>query len=114
MTPPDQNPPAVRILPGTRLRVAMVLAIAADIAQMIYFPLFFEGLASPAEDAVDLCVCAALTSLLGWHWEFLPSAFGKLVPVLDMAPLWTLAVASVYRKSKRLVESVEQGVNQAR
>jgi hypothetical protein len=45
--------------------------------------------------------------LLGWQWEFLPSFFGKLVPGVDLAPFWTLAVFNVYRKSKRLAVKIE-------
>lgn len=96
-----------------RLKIALALAVAADIVQMIVFPLFIEGAASPFDDLLDLCVGAALGSLLGWHWEFLPSFFAKLVPGVDMAPLWTLAVANVYRKSKPL-PAVRQGVEAAR
>jgi hypothetical protein len=86
----------------TRFRIAMVLAILADALQLIFFPLFVEGAESPADDALDLGVGAALFYLLGWHWEFLPSALAKLVPGVDLVPLWTLAVANVYRKSKRI------------
>jgi hypothetical protein len=52
-------------------------------------------------DAVDIVMAASLYLLLGWHWEFLPSFLGKLVPGVDLVPLWSLAVANVYRKSKR-------------
>ncbi len=45
--------------------------------------------------------------LLGWHWEFLPSFFAKLVPGVDLVPFWTLAVANVYRKSKRIAVEAE-------
>ena len=38
--------------------------------------------------------------LLGWHWEFLPSFFAKLVPGVDLVPFWTMAVANVWRKEK--------------
>jgi hypothetical protein len=31
----------------------------------------------------------------------MPSLVGKLVPGVDMVPLWTLAVVAAYRKSKR-------------
>ncbi|HWG20889.1 MAG TPA: hypothetical protein VG225_10190 [Terracidiphilus sp.] len=85
---------------GPRMRAAMALAIAADLLQLFVFPLFVEGAASPADDLVDLGVAGALTYLLGWHWEFLPSFAAKLVPGVDLVPLWTLAVANVYRKSK--------------
>ena len=48
-----------------------------------------------------------LTQLLGWHWEFLPSFFAKLVPGVDLVPFWTMAVANVYRKSKQLPVTIE-------
>ena len=69
--------------------------------QWIGFPLFVEGALSPLDDILDLVVAVALTGLVGWHWEFMPSLIGKLVPGVDMVPLWTLAVAAAYRKSKR-------------
>ncbi len=46
-----------------------------------------------------------MVHLLGWHWEFLPSFFAKLVPGVDLVPFWTLAVANVYRKAKRVAEA---------
>jgi hypothetical protein len=48
-------------------------------------------------------MAAAMFFLLGWHWEFLPSFAAKLIPGVDLVPLWTLAVANVYRKAKRAV-----------
>jgi len=47
-------------------------------------------------------MCSVLTLLVGWHWEFAPSFLAKLVPGLDLVPLWTLAIANVYRKEKQL------------
>ncbi len=80
----------------------MALAIVADALQIVVFPLFVEGAASPADDILDFGVGAFLVHLLGWHWEFLPSFFAKLVPGVDLVPFWTMAVASVYRKSKEI------------
>ena len=97
---PNANQSAITLSPRLRRRAALGLAIAADLVQMIVFPLFIEGAASPADDVLDLCMGAILTWLLGWHWEFLPSFLAKLVPGVDLVPLWTLAVANVYRKSK--------------
>ena len=89
----------------------MVLAVVADLLQIVIFPLVVEGAASPADDALDVGVAAMLTALLGWHWEFLPSFLAKLMPGVDLVPCWTLAVANVYRKNKQLVAAME-GVTQ--
>jgi hypothetical protein len=105
---------SITLLPMTRFRVAMVLAILADALQLIFFPLFVEGAESPAEDALDLGVAAALMFLLGWHWEFLPSALVKLVPGADLVPLWTLSVANVYRKRKQIAMRPEEGAEDSR
>jgi hypothetical protein len=86
----------------------MVLAVIADALQIAVFPIFVEGAESPADDFLDLGVGAVLSYLLGWHWEFLPSFLGKLVPGVDLVPLWTLAVANVYRKSKRIAAAMEE------
>ncbi len=99
----------ITVSAGPRLRAAMILAILADVFQLAVFPLFIEGGASPADDIVDLCVGGVLTYLLGWHWEFMPSFLGKLLPGVDMVPLWTLAVANVYRKSKKLAAATIEG-----
>ena len=86
----------------------MVIAIVADALQIVVFPLFVEGALSPADDIFDLGIAAVLVHLLGWHWEFLPSFFAKLVPGVDLVPLWTMAVANVYRKSKQTVVITEE------
>lgn len=98
----------ITISPIMRFRAAMIIAIIADAFQIILLPLFVEGAVSPADDILDLGVGAALVYLLGWHWEFLPSFVAKLVPGVDLIPFWTMAVASVYRRSKRtLVATAE-------
>jgi len=98
----------LNLSPMMRFRIAFILAMIADALQIAVFPLFVEGAASPADDILDVGVGAVLYYLLGWHWEFLPSFLGKLVPGVDLAPFWTLAVANVYRKSKGIVASTEE------
>jgi len=98
---------SITISPGPHLRIAMVLAIIADVLQIVAFPLFAVGAESPADDILDLGMGAVLTYLLGWHWEFLPSFVAKLVPGVDLVPFWTLAVANVYRRQKRIVATIE-------
>src|SRR5271169_6627760 len=104
----DATQDAVTISPGANFRAAMVLAIIADALQIIVFPWFVEGAMSPADDVLDFGVAALLVHLLGWHWEFLPSFLAKLVPGVDLVPFWTMAVANVYRKSKRIAVNAEE------
>ncbi len=92
------NGDTITISPCSRFRAAMVLAIIADALQIAVFPLFVEGALSPADDILDFGVAALLVHLLGWHWEFLPSFFAKLVPGVDLVTLWKMAVAKVYSK----------------
>src|SRR5579863_150726 len=85
----------------SRFRAAMILAVVADALQILIFPVFVEGALSPADDVLDVTVAAVMVHLLGWHWEFLPTVFAKLLPGVDLVPFWTLAVANVYRKWKQ-------------
>lgn len=103
---------SITISPGPNFRAAMVLAIVADALQLVVFPLFVAGALSPADDLLDVGMGAVLVYLLGWHWEFLPSFFAELIPGVDLVPFWTLAVANVYRKAKRIAEATT-AANQA-
>jgi hypothetical protein len=91
---------SITISPGPQFKLAMLVAIAADALQLFFLPLFVEGALSPADDLLDLGVASVMVKLLGWHWEFLPSFFAKLVPGMDLVPFWTIAVANVWRKTK--------------
>src|SRR6202521_1989499 len=99
---------SVTICPGPRFQAAMALAIIADALQIVVFPLFIKGALSPAADILYFGIGALLIHLLGWHWEFLPSFFAKLMPGVDLVPFWTLAVANVYRKSKQIAVTAEK------
>jgi hypothetical protein len=110
--PTDLNRESVKVSAGPRLRIAMILAVVADILQIAVFPLVIAGFESPPDDVIDLCVGGVLTFLLGWHWEFLPSFAAKLIPGVDLVPLWTLAVANVYRKSRAQVSVSAAAPNQ--
>ena len=81
-----------------RILAARVIAIFADLLQLGLFPLFAQGAASPAGDAVDFGVAALLVALLGWHIAFLPTFLIELIPVVDLFPTWTAAVFFVTRK----------------
>jgi hypothetical protein len=82
--------------PG-RVKVARWIAIAADFLQIVVFPVFVPGAASPWDDVLDVLVAGAMLSLVGWHWAFVPSFLAELVPGLDLVPTWTAAVFFVTR-----------------
>jgi hypothetical protein len=79
---------------------ALAIAVAADTVQIALLPLFIEGAAAPWNDALDVCVMAAMVFLLGWHMAFLPAFLGELVPFLDLFPTWTAAVLFVVTRKK--------------
>jgi hypothetical protein len=80
-----------RALPRRRVLIARALAAAADALQILLFPLFGEGFASPADWILDGLMALALTKLVGFHWSYLPSTALELVPGADLAPSWTAA-----------------------
>jgi len=102
----------ITLSPRWQFRAAMILAMAADALQILWFPLFAEGALSPADDVLDLAVAAVLVNLLGWHWEFLPAFLAELVPGVDLVPFWTFAVINVYRKWKQITITTEEAREQ--
>ncbi len=85
-------PPSNVVLTPGRIRAARAVAMLADLLQIAVFPAFSEGALSPANDALDLVVAAAVSALVGWHWAFLPSFLSELIPMWDLVPTWTAAV----------------------
>jgi hypothetical protein len=85
---------------------AYVIAIAADALEVGLAPVMSEGFISPLNNIVDVVACIVLTMLLGWHIAFLPSFMIKLLPVVDFAPTWTLAVLIATRGGRILDDGV--------
>ena len=75
-----------------RIWVARGLAVLADVIQIGLAPLFIEGGFSIFDATLDVMMAGVLTSLVGWHWAFLPAFVAELVPGFDLVPSWTLAV----------------------
>jgi hypothetical protein len=94
----------LKSIKSPELRLAWLVAIAADAVQIFAFPLFAAGGLSPADTVLDLIVGAILIRLVGWHWAFLPTLFAELIPGLDLFPTWTAAVFYVTRQHVRLAE----------
>jgi len=82
-------------LSKTRIRVAWAIALAVDAIQV---PAAAAGpLGWFLDVGLDLVTMVVLWALLGFHWAFLPSFLTEWVPYLNLAPLWTLAVALATR-----------------
>ncbi|HEX4825928.1 MAG TPA: hypothetical protein VFV19_16630 [Candidatus Polarisedimenticolaceae bacterium] len=81
-----------------RIWIARGLAVAADVIQIGLAPLFLEGGLSVFDLTLDVLMAVVLTSLVGWHWTFLPTFAAELVPGLDLVPSWTLAVFLATRR----------------
>ncbi len=79
---------------------AWIVALGADFAQIVAFPLFIAGAASPVNDVLDVVVAAILIKLVGWHWAFLPSLIAELIPGLDLVPTWTVAMWIASRRTR--------------
>ena len=83
------------LLPVWRIRLAWAVALTIDAIQI------------PAEAAgpvgwfvgagLDCIALGALWALVGFHWAFLPSFLTEWIPYLNMAPIWTAAVALATR-----------------
>lgn len=80
-----------------RLKAAWVVAVGTDALQMFFFPATVEGVFSPVTVALDCLAMVLLAWLVGWHWVFLPSIVFELIPGVELAPTWTIAMAIVSR-----------------
>ncbi len=84
-----------------RVLAARVIAVLADAIQLGLMPLFAGGAPEGFDAVLDLGVGAAMVALLGWHWAFLPAFALELVPAVDLAPTWTIAVFLATRRLGR-------------
>ena len=95
-------------------RSALAIAILADALQIVFLPMFVEGVSSPLDDLLDIAVAWVLIRLLGWHWAFLPSFAAKLVPGVDLVPTWTMAVLVATRKAPREQPKIQPPIIEGR
>jgi hypothetical protein len=81
---------------STRRRaVALAVAIAADAIQLVLWPAFAEGAASPFDDALDAVVALVLVAALGFRPRLALALAIELVPGADLFPTWTAVVLSI-------------------
>ncbi|HEV2452860.1 MAG TPA: hypothetical protein VGY98_01275 [Verrucomicrobiae bacterium] len=95
----------------TKQKIALAFTVAV-IADAIQFPMTAATatgvLAVPAEGtdfALDCVVMVITSTLLGFHWLFLPSFVFEIIPGFDLFPTWTGCVAYVvWRRRKNQSE----------
>jgi hypothetical protein len=79
------------VLTPSRIRLAYVVAVAADAIQLILGPIGWVA----ADAAVDVAAMIMTSRLLGFHPLLLPTFVLELLPVADLLPSWTGCVALV-------------------
>jgi hypothetical protein len=84
-----------------RYRLALILAVLIDCIQIGFFPLFAPGLLSIADALLDCVAFLLFWRLIGWHWALVPACLFELLPFVDVAPTWTLAVCIAIRGQKK-------------
>jgi hypothetical protein len=90
-------------LPGTatarttrrQKRVALVIAAAADLAQLALAPLFGGGALSPFDDVLDVITAGLLLLALGRSWRIALALGLELVPGVALFPTWTAVIATL-------------------
>jgi hypothetical protein len=78
-----------------RKRVALAIAVLADVVQLGFFPVFGAGALSVPDDVLDFGVAVALVITLGWRWRLAAALVFELVPGLALFPSWTALVATL-------------------
>jgi hypothetical protein len=92
-----------------RIRLARCIALSADAIQLAIAPLFLLG--SVFNIVLDVAVCITMTYLLGFRLWFLPSFFIEGLPIIDLAPTWSIAVFLATRNgpdAPPVIESYEK------
>jgi hypothetical protein len=75
----------------TRVRLAYAAAALTDVLQWVLGP---AGWAF-ADEILDVAAMLVISRLIGFHALFLPTFVLELVPLADLLPTWTAAVALV-------------------
>ncbi len=85
----------VRAVSKRRRAVALSVAVCADLVQLVLWPAFAGGVASPFEDVLDVVVAAVLWLTLGFSPRLALAFALELVPGADLFPTWSAVVFSV-------------------
>jgi hypothetical protein len=78
-----------------RKAIALTIAVLADLTQLVLWPAFMGGAASPFDDALDAVVVLALLVTLGFSGRLALALALELVPGGALFPTWSAVVASI-------------------
>ena len=82
-------------VPRKRKLIALGIGGLTDLLEIVVFPLFWQGGASPLDLALDLLTAGALWLILGFKARLLLGFVLELVPGLTLFPTWTALVLSI-------------------
>ena len=93
------------VLTQYRVRCAYVVAVTADVLQLVLGPFGWAG----ADEVLDLAATVLTWRLIGFHPLLLPTFVLEFVPLADMLPSWTICVALVVAIRKRQQSGQQSG-----
>jgi hypothetical protein len=100
------NPFRSRPLTGTRIGLAVVVALLIDAVQLGLGPLGWTFV----DEGLDIIGVIVISLLIGFHPLLLPTFVVELFPVVDMLPTWTGCVGAVILLRKRSPTNVPSPV----
>jgi hypothetical protein len=89
--------PPVPTLMRPRVRSAYLVAVGADVVQLLLGPIGWTF----ADEIIDVAAMVAISRLIGFHPLLLPTVILEFLPVADLLPTWTGCVALVVALRKR-------------
>jgi hypothetical protein len=90
------------VLTRSRVWFAYAVAIATDLLQLLLGPFGWIF----ADELLDVVAMVAISRAIGFHFVLLPTFALEFLPMTDMLPTWTGAVAIVVSLSPSLPFSV--------
>jgi hypothetical protein len=87
------------LLTRPRVLAAYGVAIATDVLQLVLGPFGWMFV----DEALDVVAMIAISRAIGFHVLLLPTFVIEFLPVTDMLPTWTAAVALVVGLRRRQI-----------
>ncbi len=81
----------------SRVRGAYAIAVATDLLQLALGPFGWAFV----DEALDVVAMLAISRTIGFHVALLPTFALEFLPLTDMLPTWTAAVALVVALRRR-------------